>query len=161
MKHVIFAASLFFTAPAFAESVQDMVRSEAVKQGVPVGLAMAVAKVESNFNCGVIGHGGERGVMQIKPRTARGVGYRGTPSGLSNCRVGIHYGMVYLKMAYRLAKGNAYRAALLYNAGLGSKRKRSAYAQTVVTKVKSYGYNPTHRGRVSRGINDRVYHDRW
>lgn len=135
MKHVILAGSLIFSTPALATSVPDMVRSEAIKQGVPVNLALAIAKSESNFKCSAVGRGGERGVMQIKPRTARGIGYRGSPAGLNNCRVGIHYGMVYLRMAYRAARGSVYRTALLYNAGLGSKRKRSAYAEEIVKKV--------------------------
>lgn len=135
MKHVILAGSLIFSTPALATSVPDMVRSEAIKQGVPVNLALAIAKSESNFKCSAVGRGGERGVMQIKPRTARGIGYRGSPAGLNNCRVGIHYGMVYLRMAYRAARGSVYRTALLYNGGLGSKRKRSAYAEEIVKKV--------------------------
>lgn len=135
MKRILIAGFLTFSTPALAESVPDMVRSEAIRQGVPVNLAMAVAKAESNFRCGAVGRGGERGVMQIKPQTARGIGYRGPSSGLNNCRVGIRYGMIYLRMAYRLAKGNIYRTALLYNAGIGSKRKRSAYAEKIVKKI--------------------------
>ena len=135
MRPLLIAGLLVISTPAFAESVPDMVRSEAIRQGVPVSLAMAVAKAESNFRCSAVGRGGERGVMQIKPATARGIGYRGPSSGLNNCRVGIRYGMMYLKMAYRIAKGNVYRTALLYNAGIGSKRKRSAYAEKIVKKI--------------------------
>ena len=135
MRPLLIAGLLVISTPALAESVPDMVRSEAIRQGVPVSLAMAVAKAESNFRCSAVGRGGERGVMQIKPATARGIGYRGPSSGLNNCRVGIRYGMMYLKMAYRIAKGNAYRTALLYNAGIGSKRKRSAYAEKIVKKI--------------------------
>lgn len=135
MRLLILAGFIAVSSPALAESVPDMVRSEAIRQGVPVGLAMAIAKAESNFRCSAVGRGGERGVMQIKPATARGIGYRGPSSGLNNCRVGIRYGMMYLKMAYRIAKGNTYRTALLYNAGIGSKRKRSAYAEKIVKKI--------------------------
>lgn len=135
MRLLILAGFIAVSSPALAESVPDMVRSEAIRQGVPVGLAMAIAKAESNFRCSAVGRGGERGVMQIKPATARGIGYRGPSSGLNNCRVGIRYGMMYLKMAYRIAKGNVYRTALLYNAGIGSKRKRSAYAEKIVKKI--------------------------
>ena len=147
MKRILTAGFILFSTPAFAESVPDMVRSEAIRQGVPVSLAMAIAKSESNFRCSAIGRGGERGVMQIKPRTARGIGYRGSPSGLNNCRVGIRYGMIYLRMAYRSAKGNIYRTALLYNAGLGSKRKSSAYAAKIVQKTRSYGSARPNKGR--------------
>jgi soluble lytic murein transglycosylase-like protein len=117
-------------------SVQDMVRSEAIRQGVPVGLALAVAKHESGFKCHVIGRAGERGVMQIKPSTARGIGYKGPASGLSHCATGIRYGMMYLKMAYKKAKGSVYKTALLYNGGLGSNRKKSAYADKIHQKAR-------------------------
>lgn len=117
-------------------SVKEMVRSEAVRQGVPVGLALAVAEKESRFKCHVVGRAGERGVMQIKPSTARGIGYRGSPSGLSDCATGIRYGMMYLKMAYKKAKGSVYKTALLYNGGLGSNRKKSAYADQIHKKAR-------------------------
>lgn len=124
--------SLVLSTPALADKgVRNMVAAEASRQGVPVGLALAVAKAESNFRCSAVGKAGERGVMQIKPRTARGLGYKGSASGLNNCAVGIRYGMIYLKQAYRKAGGNIYRAALLYNAGIHSKKKSSAYAQKI------------------------------
>lgn len=113
------------------QSVEGMVRAEAARQGIPVKLALAVAKHESRFKCHLIGRAGERGVMQIKPSTARGIGYKGPVAGLSNCATGIRYGMMYLKMAYKKAGGNVYRTALLYNGGLGSKRKQSAYADKI------------------------------
>ena len=147
MRTALIVGLLVISTPALAESVPDMVRSEAIRQGVPVSLAMAVAKAESNFRCSAVGRGGERGVMQIKPQTARGIGYKGSPSGLNNCRVGIKYGMIYLRMAYRLAKGNIYRTALLYNGGLGSKRKRSAYAEKIVQKARTYGSPRPNKGR--------------
>ena len=123
---------MIFSTPALADKgVRNMVAAEASRQGVPVGLALAVAKAESNFRCSAVGKAGERGVMQIKPRTARGLGYKGSASGLNNCAVGIRYGMIYLKQAYRKAGGNIYRTALLYNAGIHSKLKRSAYAKKI------------------------------
>lgn len=69
--------------------------------------------------------------MQILPRTARGLGYSGPASGLNHCQTGIKYGMMYLKLAYKKAGGNSYKAAILYNKGLGSKRKKSKYAEKV------------------------------
>jgi soluble lytic murein transglycosylase-like protein len=134
MKKYVVALALglaVMSGPALAGNVRNMVAAEAARQGVPVGLAVAVAKAESNFNCGAVGRAGERGVMQIKPRTARGIGYNGPASGLNNCETGIRYGMLYLKQAYRKAGGNIYRAALLYNAGIHSKRKSSAYAKKI------------------------------
>jgi len=140
MKKLFTALALILCSTALMgagrPSVEGMVRSEAIRQGVPVSLALAVAEKESRFKCHVIGRAGERGVMQIKPSTARGIGYRGPISALSHCATGIRYGMMYLKMAYKQARGNVYRAALLYNAGLGTKRKKSAYADQIVKKAR-------------------------
>lgn len=132
-KHisVLAIAAMIFTTPALSNGVRGMVAAEASRQGVPVGLALAVAKTESNFRCSAVGRHGERGVMQIKPSTARGLGYRGPASGLNNCSTGIRYGMMYLKQAYRKAGGNTHHAAALYNAGLYSKKKSNAYAKKI------------------------------
>ena len=50
--------------------VQAIIEAEAIEQGVPVSLAMAVARVESSFNPKALSHAGARGVMQIMPATA-------------------------------------------------------------------------------------------
>lgn len=162
-KHII--SALFFVvvlifnhgANAKGNSVESIVRAEAVRQGVPVGLALSVAKHESGFRCGAIGRHGERGVMQIKPSTARSIGYRGSASGLNNCYTGIHYGMIYLRMAYKLSGGNTYRAAVMYNGGLGTKRKRSAYAETVIKKSNHGRYVGSNKKRRTRSFDDLVH----
>jgi soluble lytic murein transglycosylase-like protein len=64
--------------------------------------------------------------MQIKPATARGIGYKGPAKGLNDCRTGIHWGMKYLRMAIEVADGDLKRAAFLYNAGLNAKTKNPA-----------------------------------
>ncbi len=128
------AAVLISSNPAFSKDVRSMVAQEASRQGVPTSLALSIAKHESNFKCSAVGRHGERGVMQIKPRTARGLGYRGHASGLNDCATGIRYGMIYLKMALKKAGGSHYKAAILYNAGLGSSRKKSGYAEKITKK---------------------------
>ena len=143
----ITAGFFIISTPALSNTVQNMVSQEAMRQGVPVGLALSIAKHESNFKCSAVGRHGERGVMQIKPSTARGLGYKGPASGLNNCATGIRYGMIYLKMAYKKAGGDIYRTATLYNAGLGSGRKKSAYAQKVTKKYHSNGGTATTRRR--------------
>jgi hypothetical protein len=52
-------------------AVMDIVIVEALQQNVAPELALAVARVESNFQTHVVSHAGARGVMQIMPRTAR------------------------------------------------------------------------------------------
>lgn len=118
-------------------SVQDMVRVEASRQGVPVSFALAVADHESKFRCSAVGKHGERGVMQIKPATARGIGYTGTARGLNDCKTGIYWGMKYLKMAITHAKGDLRRAAFYYNAGIGAKSRephKKAYVLALFSK---------------------------
>lgn len=106
--------------------VVQMVVIEARAQGVPADLAVAVAAHESRFTCSAVGRANERGVMQIKPSTARGIGYKGSTKGLNDCRTGIYWGMKYLKMAIQRAGGDLKRAAFLYNAGLGAKSRNPA-----------------------------------
>lgn len=108
------------------QSVPDIVAAAARYAGVPVKFALSIAKHESGFRCNAVGAHGERGVMQIKPATARGIGYKGTKNGLNDCRTGIYWGMKYLKMAISKANGDLHRAAFLYNAGLGAKTKHPA-----------------------------------
>ncbi len=154
---IIAAGFLIFSNPVAAKDVRSMVREEAHRQGVPVSLALSIAKHESNFRCSAVGRHGERGVMQIKPRTARGLGYRGKPSGLNDCATGIRYGMIYLKMALKKAGGNPYRAAILYNAGLGSGRKKSGYAEKVTQKQYREGSARRAGARRNHVINDDVH----
>jgi len=59
-------------AAASRAEVMQMVSDEAVRNGrVPVALALAVARVESNFNDQAVSSAGARGVMQIMPASAR------------------------------------------------------------------------------------------
>ncbi len=53
----------------------------AASYGVPLPLAHAVIQVESNYRVDARGSAGEIGLMQIKPATARMMGYDGSNSG--------------------------------------------------------------------------------
>lgn len=90
--------------------------------GVPVGLARAVVKIESNYNPKARGSAGEIGLMQIKPATARMMGYRGSNKGLFDPEVNIRFGMKYLAAAHELGGGETCQTILKYNAGHGAKR---------------------------------------
>lgn len=80
---------------ASRDEVMQMVSDEAVRnRRVPVSIALAVAKVESNFDARAISADGARGVMQISPRTAMGefgVTSEHLMNPLHNVRVGIAY----------------------------------------------------------------------
>ena len=58
--------------------------------------------------------------MQIKPQTARGLGFRGAAASLYDPDVNLRYGMAYLALAYRQAGGNVCGTVMRYNSGLGA-----------------------------------------
>jgi soluble lytic murein transglycosylase-like protein len=103
--------------------------------GVPVALAHAVISVESNYRANARGGAGEIGLMQIKPSTARMMGYNGGSSGLFNPETNIKYGMKYLAMAHSLGGGDTCGTILKYNAGHGAKRMNPVSA-AYCSKVK-------------------------
>ena len=106
----------------------------AASNGVPVSLAHAVIKVESNYRPDARGSAGEVGLMQIKPATARMMGYRGSVKGLYDPETNIKYGMKYLGMAHKLGGGATCTTILKYNAGHAASRMNpvsSAYCGKV------------------------------
>ena len=100
------------------------------QMGVPRGLALSVCRVETKCRYGMVGRAGERGPMQIKLQTARGLGYTGGAAGLNGYN-GAYWGMKHLQVAYQKC-GNARGAARLHNAGLASSCGGSGYASRVV-----------------------------
>jgi len=110
----------------------------AASYGVPVSLAHAVVKVESNYRPNTTGSAGEVGLMQIKPATARMLGYSGSVKGLYDPETNIKYGMKYLAMAHELGGGTTCGTILKYNAGHGAKRMNpvsSAYCSKVKVQM--------------------------
>jgi soluble lytic murein transglycosylase-like protein len=100
----------------------SLIKKAAAKHGVPVKIAKAVVQVESNFNPRARGSAGEVGLMQIKPATARGLGYRGSTKALYNPETNLEWGMMYLAGAHKRANGDLCGTILRYNAGHFAKR---------------------------------------
>ncbi len=98
-----------------------LVVSHAKANGVPVDLAHAVIQTESTYNPKARGAAGEIGLMQIKPATARMMGYTGSASGLYDPATNLKYGMKYLGTAHRLSGGSTCGTILKYNAGHGAR----------------------------------------
>lgn len=105
--------------PIPRSSVASAIEMSARRHGVPASLALAVARVESNMNCAARGRAGELGPLQIKPATARGLGYSGPTSALRSCGAGLEMGMRHLAAAYRRC-GTVAGAARLHNHGLAA-----------------------------------------
>nr|WP_250810473.1 transglycosylase SLT domain-containing protein [Neorhizobium tomejilense] len=100
----------------------QLIAKYADEYDVPEELALAVVQIESNFRPTVKGSAGEIGLMQIKPATARLMGYEGPDYGLYDPETNIRYGMKYLAGAHELGGGKVCGTILKYNAGHGAKR---------------------------------------
>ena len=100
----------------------QLVNKYAAQYGVPAELAQAVMRIESNFNPRARGTHGEIGLMQIKPATARMMGYSGGAKGLYDPETNIRYGIKYLAAAHELGGGETCGTILRYNAGHGATR---------------------------------------
>ena len=99
-----------------------IVKRYAMLNGVPISLAHAVVTIESNYKPHSRGEAGEVGLMQIKPATAKLMGYSGSITGLFDPETNIKYGMKYLAKARRLGDGTTCGTILKYNAGHAAKR---------------------------------------
>ncbi len=106
------------SAPAYSGIINTYAR----QYGVPSELAHAVIRIESNFNPRARGSAGEIGLMQIKPGTARMMGYTGSTRGLYDPETNIRFGMKYLAMAHQLSGGVTCGTILKYNAGHAARR---------------------------------------
>jgi hypothetical protein len=129
-----FAAPARDPAAAAGGSYHAIISRYASSFGVPVSLAHAVIRIESNYRVNALGSAGEVGLMQIKPSTARMMGYSGSVRGLYDPETNIKYGMKYLAMAHQLGGGSTCRTILKYNAGHAAKRMNpvsSAYCSKV------------------------------
>jgi hypothetical protein len=104
---------------AFRTLVRGLVEKEVLNTGLPADIADAVVHVESNYDPSTIGAVGEIGLMQIRPETAAMLGFRGSNDELAKPEINIHYGVIYLSKAWRLADGDLCRALMKYRAGHG------------------------------------------
>lgn len=114
-----------------------IINKYATSYGVPPRLAHAVIRIESNFRANARGSAGEIGLMQVKPSTARMMGYSGSAKGLYHPETNIKFGMKYLAQAHRLGGGTTCGTILKYNAGHGAKRMNPVSAR-YCSKVKAY-----------------------
>lgn len=95
----------------------DLIAREAKAAGVPIALAHAVVFIESSYRPNVTGRAGEVGLMQIKPATARDMGFRGSTRDLYDPATNLRYGMKYLAGAKARGGGTTCGTILKYNAG--------------------------------------------
>ncbi|MCS3765117.1 hypothetical protein GGE24_006982 [Bradyrhizobium centrosematis] len=105
--------------PSSRALIRKIIERETAKTDLPADIAEAVVFVESGYNSAVIGSVGEIGLMQVRPETAAMLGFRGSDAELAEPDINIHYGVLYLSQAWRLAGGDICRALMKYRAGHG------------------------------------------
>jgi soluble lytic murein transglycosylase-like protein len=123
-----------------------LIEIEARQRGLAPEIAEAVMAVESGYNPGAVGGAGEIGLMQILPSTARMLGFVGTLSDLAVPATNIHYGVIYLAEAWRLAGGDLCTAVMKYRAGHGETRfsyRSVDYCLAVRSKLMARGFPVT------------------
>jgi hypothetical protein len=115
----------------------DQFKAAAAKYGIDPNLLAGVAKVESNYNPGAVSPAGARGLMQIMPGTARGLGV--DPMNPSQA---IDGAAKLLSRNLKEFNGDLSLAIAAYNAGGGAVHRYGgippfAETQAYVPKVKA------------------------
>lgn len=171
---VLALASTIPVLPAAASNTDDirrMIVEEAAETDVPASLAMAIAKTGSGFRSDFKGPNGARGVMQILPETAEGMGT--TPAALWQPRSNIRLGLEILEHLLQRTEGDWAEALAAYNSALF--RPGSAGVKRHVAEVLQWErryaeqlalQNPVPdsveaRRREVLADNDTVGHDNW
>ncbi len=111
--------------------VVAIIREMAPSYGVPTWFALRIAHVESGYNPNARGRAGEIGVYQLKCQTARGMGFSGNCSALTDARTNVRWGLKHLALAIQSSAGNLRLAASKHNGGLGRKSLVHSYIAKV------------------------------
>ncbi|MFZ5674327.1 MAG: transglycosylase SLT domain-containing protein [Pseudomonadota bacterium] len=111
--------------------VAQIIRDMAPSYGVPTWFALRIANVESGYNPYARGRAGEIGVYQLKCQTARGMGFSGNCSQLTDARTNVRWGLQHLSLAIQSSGGNLKLAASKHNGGLGRKSLVHSYIAKV------------------------------
>ncbi|WP_279478948.1 lytic transglycosylase domain-containing protein [Aureimonas sp. SK2] len=96
--------------------IDRLIEKAADENDIPRELAYAVVRVESHYNPRAKG-AGVYGLSQIKPQTARGLGFQGPAEALFDPETNLRYGMRYLKGAYEQGNGDVCQTAMKYKGG--------------------------------------------
>ena len=115
-------------APAGAEvdAIRALIAKHAAENGVPFKLADAVVRIESTYKPHSVSNAGALGLMQIKPATARGVGFGGKAHDLYGAETNIRFGMKFLAQVYRKSGGDLCGTVMRYKSGAYAKHMNAA-----------------------------------
>lgn len=124
---VLAAAALSLAELADASDASALIKASAAKHGVPVAIAMKVAKVESGTQCGRVGQSGELGPLQILPSSAKMLGYKRIAK--ASCATQTDAGMKHLAICWKGARGFDRLAIACHNQGFGILKTRKISRQ--------------------------------
>lgn len=110
-------------------ALDRMIEAHARENGIPPALAYAVVRVESRYNPKARGAGGVYGLSQIKPATARSMGFSGSANALYDPDTNLTYGMKYLKGAWEQGGRDVCKASMKYKGGLRTTRMSKSAAR--------------------------------
>jgi soluble lytic murein transglycosylase-like protein len=94
----------------------EHIRQAATLYQIPEALIRAVIKVESDYDARAVSYAGARGLMQLMPETAAGLGVK----DIHDPRENIFGGVRYLRVLANLFNGDLELTIAAYNAGDGA-----------------------------------------
>lgn len=110
--------------------LNQLISKYAALYEVPEHLVHKVVRRESNYNPGAV-HRGNLGLMQIRYRTAKGMGYAGSPNGLLDAETNLKYAVKYLRGAWLTADKDATKADWLYRTGYYYQAKKKQLLEVI------------------------------
>ncbi|MCV3764633.1 lytic transglycosylase domain-containing protein [Rhizobium sp. TRM95796] len=110
--------------------LNQLISKYAALYEVPEHLVHKVARRESNYNPGAV-HRGNFGLMQIRYRTAQGMGYKGSPNGLLDAETNLKYAVKYLRGAWLTADKDVAKADWLYRTGYYYQAKKKQLLEVI------------------------------
>lgn len=123
---------------AFPGSLDEIIGKASKRYNVEPGLIKAVIKAESNFNASAVSPAGARGLMQLMPGTARGLGVTDSFNPEQNVMGGTRY----LRQMLDRYDGNLDSALAAYNWGPGNVDRKGDFlpreTRAYLIKVKSH-----------------------
>lgn len=112
---------------------------------LPQGLLESICFVESRYNINAVhkddGGTDSLGLCQIKLRTAKWLGFKGTERELMEPQANAYYAAKYLKYNLKRYHGNMIQAVIAYNAGNANGKVFTSYSRKVMRAFKTRGHN--------------------
>ena len=121
----------------------SFIRGAAQRYQLPESLIRAVVHTESNYSSGAVSRAGAMGLMQLMPRTAKGLGV----TDAFDPRQNVYGGSRYLRLLANRYDGDMVLVLAAYNAGAGNVEKYGgvppfaetrAYVRSVLRRYYAY-----------------------